>query len=228
MCKYANVKMCNCKIVKMMMKRMIIMTEALILSCQLYAQTHDEWFHQKKTRIQYMLQQIAANKLYIEYLQKGYTIAQKGLQTIDDIKHGDFNLHHDYFNSLKRVNTKIENLAKVAAIISFQFQIIKEAKSAVQHIKGCNQFTSTEIVYLQNVFDRLLDECAKDISSLLDIITSGEVEMTDDERMKRIDVIYVDMQDKLSFSKSFSNEALLLAMQRIQEQTDINVSKRLR
>lgn len=228
MCKYANVKMCNCKIVKMMMKRMIIMTEALILSCQLYAQTHDEWFHQKKTRIQYMLQQIAANKLYIEYLQKGYTIAQKGLQTIDDIKHGDFNLHHDYFNSLKSVNPKIENLTKVETIISFQFQIIKEAKSAVQHIKECNQFTQAEINYLQNVFDHLLDECAKDIDDLIEVVTAGKVAMTDDERLKRIDVIYHQMRDKLSFCKSFFNEAAMLAMQRIQEQTDINVSKRLK
>jgi hypothetical protein len=36
------------------------------------------------------------------------------------------------------------------------------------------------------------------------------------------------MQDKLSFSKSFSLEAAMLAMQRRQEQTDVEVSRAMR
>jgi hypothetical protein len=51
--------------------------------------------------------------------------------------------------------------------------------------------------------------------------------MSDDERIKSVDFIYNDMQDKLSFSKSFSFDAAMLAMQRNQEQTDIQVSKKL-
>lgn len=208
--------------------RKVILFSLLILNFKfISAQTFDEWFHQKKTQIKYLLQQIAANEMYIKYLQKGYKIAQSGLQTINDIKQGDFNLHNDFFNSLKSVNPKIKNLAKVADIISFQLQIIKEAKSSVQYIKASNEFTSTEITYLQNVFTHLLDECTKDISYLTIIITSGQTEMSDDERIKSVDFVYNDMQDKLSFSKSFSFDAAMLAMQRNQEQSDIQVSKKL-
>ena len=209
------------------MKRMIISIWLLAVSHQLLAQNSDEWFNQKKTQIKYLLQQIAANEVYIEYLQKGYKIAESGLNTINDIKHGDFNLHNDFFNSLKNVNPKIKGLAKVADIISFQVQIIKEARSAVQHIQASDQFTSAEITYLQDVFNHLLDECIKKINALIDVSTSGNTQMTDDERMKRIDAIYTDMQDKLSFSKSFSFDAAMLAMQRSQEQTDVLVSKKL-
>jgi len=36
----------------------------------------------KETKINYLLQQIAANKVYIDYIEKGYKIAHSGLQTI--------------------------------------------------------------------------------------------------------------------------------------------------
>lgn len=211
----------------MIMKRMIFSLGLLIISHQLFAQTIDEWFHQKRTQIKYLLQQIVDNEVYIEYLQKGYKIAESGLNTINDIKHGDFNLHSDFFNSLKTVNPRIKNWVKLADIISFQIQIIKQARSAVQHIQVSNQFTATEITYLQNVFNHLLDECIKNINALIDIAMSGQTEMTDDERMKQIDAIYTDMQDKLSFSKSFSSGAAMLAMQRMQEATDVEVGRKL-
>lgn len=210
------------------MKRMILTVLLLANSYWLLAQNSDEWFHQKKTKIKYLLQQIAANEVYIEYLQKGYKIAKSGLNTINDIKQGDFNLHSDFFNSLKTVNPKIRNWAKVGDIISFQVQIIKQARLAIQHIRASDQFTSTEIIYLQNVFSHLLDECIKNINALIDVVTSGQTEMTDDERIKRIDSIYNDMQDKVSFSKSFSLEAAMLVMQRSQEQTDVEVSRAMR
>ena len=159
-------------------------------SFQVSAQNFDEWFNQKKTQIKYLLQQIAANEIYIEYLQKGYKIAESGLRTINDIKHGDFSLHNDFFNSLKTVNPKIKGLAKVADIIAFQVEIIKQSGSAVQHILASDQFTSAEITYLQNVFNHLLDECTKNISALIDVVISGNTEMTDDARIKRIDAIY--------------------------------------
>ncbi|MGN6602458.1 MAG: hypothetical protein ACTHK8_08390 [Ginsengibacter sp.] len=209
------------------MKRMILFMIMLAFSYRLPAQTFDEWFHQKKTQIKYLLQQIAANEVYIGYLQKGYKIAESGLHTINDIKHGDFNLHNDFFNSLKNVNAKVKGMAEVAGIIALQVQIVKQARSAVQRINASDQFTATEVSYLQNVFNQLLDECTKDINALIDIVTPGNLTMTDDERMKRIDGIYTDMQDKASFSKSFNYQAAMLAVQRRQEAVDVGVSKKL-
>lgn len=191
------------------------------------AQTFDEWFHQKKTQIKYLLQQIAANEVYIGYLRKGYKIAESGLKAINDIKHGDFNLYNDYFNSLKTVNPKVKDIAEVAVIIALQMQIIKQARDAINAIQSANQFTSTEIEYVQNVFNHLLDECSMDFNVLIDVVTSGITEMTDDERIKRIDEIYSDMQEKFYFSKSFSSEAKLLSLQRSMEKTDVITEKEL-
>jgi hypothetical protein len=190
-----------------------------------HAQTFNEWFNQKSTQRQYLLQQIAALQVFIGYARKGYNIADKGISAIRNIKNGDFNLHRDFFNALKNVNPKISKYVKVADIIAFQIRIIKQAKQTLQGIRETKQFTVEELNYCKQVFDNLLDECVKTIDELLLVTTSGELEMKDNERLKRIDAIYADMQDKYSFCSSFSDEVGVLSVQRMGEQMEINRSK---
>lgn len=188
-------------------------------------QTLAEWTQQKQTQKKYLLQQIAALQVYIGYAKKGYNIANKGITTVRNIKNGDFNLHRDFFSSLKNVNPKISKYIKVADIIAYQVRIIKNTKQTLQGIRETKQFTTEELDYCKRVFDNLLDECVKTIDELLMVITSGELEMKDDERLKLIDKIYTDMQDKYSFCSSFSEEMGLLSVQRMGEQIEINRSK---
>ena len=49
--------------------------------------------------------------------------------------------------------------------------------------------------------------------------------MKDDERLKRIDGLYADMQDKYSFAVPLVKIWDLLAVQRMREQMEINRSK---
>jgi len=198
-----------------MKKVFVIVLACLIASVLANAQT------QRK----YMLQQIAALQVYIGYAKKGYTIASKGINTVQNIKNGDFNLHRDFFSSLKNVNPKVSKYVKVADIIAYQGRIIRNTKQTLQAIRETEQFTTEELDYCKRVFDNLLDECVKTTDELLMVITSGELEMKDDERLKRIDKIYTDMQDKYSFCSSFSDEMGLLSVQRMGEQMELNRSK---
>lgn len=190
-----------------------------------YCQTFEEWTQQKKTQIKYLVQQIAANKVYIEYVQKGYLIVNKGLATIRNIKNGDFNLHRDFFGSLKQLNPRIKKYVKVVDIIAYQMKIIKEIKKTMQGIKETGQLTADELDYCKMVFENLLEECLKNVEELIIVIGDDELEMKDDERIKRIDALYADMQNKYAFSSSFSEEMGLLSVQRLGEQIEINRSK---
>ena len=189
------------------------------------AQNWEEWTQQKKTQKKYLMQQIAALQVYIGYAKKGYDVANKGLTTIRNIKNGDLNLHRDFFGSLKRANPKIKKYAKVADIIAYQLRIVKETNKTLQGIRETGQFTSEELDYCKMVFDNLLVDCLKSIDELFLVITSGELEMKDDERIKRINALYADMQNKYAFSSSFSEEMGLLSVQRLGEQIEINRSK---
>jgi hypothetical protein len=199
----------------------------IILASNGHAQTYDEWFNQKKTQIQYLLDQIAANKVYIEYAEKGYKIAQEGLTAIGDIKHGEFNLHLDFFNSLKSINPAIKNYARVADIIARSVQIKKIYTNSYRSLKKSGQFTTNEINYFYSVFTKLLNETTANIDELLQLITANQYTMKDDERMKRIDDLYTDMESKYGFAKSFSNEAQLLSLQRINEKSEVEISQSL-
>ncbi|NCU05734.1 MAG: hypothetical protein GXC73_17325 [Chitinophagaceae bacterium] len=206
----------------------IIFSVVLVIFClSASTQTPEEWTQQKQTRIKRLLEQIIANKVYLEYVKKGYKIVSTGLHSIRDIKNGEFKLHLGYFDGLKTVNPKIKAWMKVADIIAYQTQIIKTGKQAIDAVRLSGKFSNEELDYCRKVFDQLLENCLISIDELLLVVTDGKTEMTDDERIKRIEKIYAGMQDKSSFALSFSNEMHLLVTQRITEQAELNYSKKV-
>lgn len=208
------------------MKNLIILL-LWVYAAESKAQTYDEWFRQKKTQKKYLIEQIAALQTYVGYAEKGYSIASKGLSTIRDIKHGDFNLHNIFFNSLTSVNPRVKNYVKVADIISMQISIAKQVRNTIKQSTNGKQLTNTELNYLQQVFNNVLDECAKKLDELFGLITDGEQQMKDDERINRIDNLYADMQDKQVFVQSFSHSAKGLSIQRRNDRYDTQIEKKL-
>lgn len=184
-----------------------------------HAQTWDEFFNQKKTQIRYLGEQLVALKMYAGYLEKGYEIVGNGLHIVKDIKSGEFKLHQAFFNSLKDVNPAIRNSNKVTDIISIQLAIIKSFKL----INGNEYLSASNQAYISGVKKQLQEECGKDLAELLLVITSGKVEMNDEERIRRLDKVYKSMLDKSAFTQSFCNEVSLLARQKENEQRSINL-----
>ena len=209
------------------MTKLLLLILVLVSATSIKGQTTAEWTQQDETQIKYLVEQISAFQTYLGYVKKGYDIAHKGLTTVQNIKNGEWNLHKDFFGSLKNVNPSIMGYAKVADIIAMQINIVKRTKALINQCGKDGQFTNQEIGYLEKVCDNLLTECLKNIDELMMIITSGELEMKDDERIKRIEKIYVDMQDKQTFLVSFGNKAILLSKQRQHEQNEIFLSEKL-
>lgn len=207
-----------------MKKIMILLVSCFLVAGSIHAQTWQEWFQQKKTQKLYLIQQIAALKVYLGYARKGYDIANKGITTVRNIKKGDFDLHRAFLDALKLVNPKIRKYIKVADIIDYQVRIIKATNQTLQKTRSANQFTQSELAYCKQVFDNLLIECSKGIDELLLVISSNILEMKDDERIKRIDNIHIYMQDKYEFCASFCNEMAVLSAQRLADQVEVNHS----
>lgn len=208
-----------------MKKILLIILLFTSVAGNLRAQTFSEWFRQKKTQKQYHLQQIAALQAYIEFAQKGYKIAKGGLSTIGSFAKGEFNLHGDYFNSLKMVNPKIKQYAKVADIIAMQLKIVQDYHRSLSKIQQGKAFNNEELAYIQRVFGRLLDDCGGNLDELIEVTTDGKLEMKDDERMARIDRLYLDMQDKYTFSQRFGKGTKTLALARAQENKEVKTSR---
>ncbi|MFC5683582.1 hypothetical protein ACYE2N_00435 [Flavobacterium sp. MAHUQ-51] len=167
--------------------------------------------------IKVLLQQIVALQVYIDAAQKGYSIARKGLNTVGDLKRGELNLHTVYLNSLKVVNPRIKNYIRVAEIIDLQWKIMKEYKSLFSDVKEVDLFNNKELEYIKRVLDRLINDCSDTLNELVEVTTNGELEMKDDERLKRIDKLYVTMEDSYHFFQSFKKQLKGLHFSRRQE-----------
>ncbi|OJW81919.1 MAG: hypothetical protein BGO69_15105 [Bacteroidetes bacterium 46-16] len=210
------------------MKKALLFLLLLVLATgSLQAQTFAEWFRQKKTQKKYLLQQVAALQVYIGYAQKGYKIAKEGLTTISGFTKGEFNLHGDYFNSLKTVNPQVRKYVKVADIVALQVKIVQDYNRTYGQLAKSDDFSREERDYIRRVFGRLLNDCEQTLNELIAVTTDGKLEMKDDERMKRINLLYIDMQDKYTFSKSFCNDVSLMAAARTREQTEVQTSRAL-
>jgi hypothetical protein len=189
------------------------------------SQTWAELFEQKKTQKKYLVEQIEALQLYLGYAKKGYEIANDGLRTIGAIKNGDFTLHDGFFMSLSTVNPKIQKWAKVADIISLQISILQNARQTVKAARDDGHLSAEELNYCSSVFDDLLEDCILSIDALTMLVTSKEWNMKDDERMNRIAVLYLDMQDKYAFASSFGEGLARLVSSRKIDGAEIEQSK---
>ena len=210
------------------MKRMVMMGIIVFIGFQsVRAQTLEEWFNQKQTQKKYLLEQIAALKVYGGYLKKGYGIAKDGLGLIGDIKNGDLDLHKDYFNSLTDVKPVIKKYPKVKDIMVLQDAIFKMVRSSKRELPLGNILTNEELDYMNRVFDRLLKDCSQTTDELEMVVTPGSLKMTDDERIHRIDVIYTVSIEQYRFARIFISDSNLLVQGRRNAIKGISNSKLL-
>lgn len=189
------------------------------------AQTWAEWMRQKKTGRKYLAQQIAALQVYFQYAKQGYHIADKGLDFIQSSKNGEYNLHQDYFTSLQAVNPAIQNWQKVASMVVGQLQILKLTKESLNNSIQSGQLTSVEITSCRNTIENLLKDCLWVVNDLVTLTSSTEHQMTDDERIQRIDALYVEMQGQKTFAVSFCSDMGLFSVGRMVERIEIKGSR---
>lgn len=200
----------------------------IILSTNIgHAQKWDEWFKQKKTQKKYLIQQIAALKVYLEYLKEGYDIAKKGLTIVGDIKEGKFDLDLEYIASLGNVNSAISGSAKVSSIIAYQRLVILEFHKLKQLTSDSDFLTREERNYISEVYANMVRESEFTLHELDRVLSNSDFEMKDDERLQRLDLLYSDMKDKYMFTRAFSNSAELLIGQRAKEQSEIDSYRNL-
>ena len=171
-----------------------------------------------------LLQQIAALKVYGEYVGKGYNIAKKGLATIGNLKDGEFSLHQDFFQALKVVSPGVRNYSQVVEIIALQLAIVKEYHSLCGLLYD-DLFHGDEKDYIIRVYRRLLTDCENNLENLYIVITDSSLEMNDEQRLERIGNLFEQMQANYTFCRAFGNETRLLLKERQHERNDIHKSR---
>jgi hypothetical protein len=167
-------------------------------------------FGQAGKQKNYYLQQIAAYQAFESELKQGYNVVKNGLNGIRDINTAELNAHSTYYQSLKQPGSSVINNTQVQDILNWQTEI---NVSFSQSFPG---LTTDEQNYTATVKASLMQACNSDLTDLQNLLQSGTLQMTDDERLKRLAQIHKAMLDKYEFSRSFINSIRLLLAQRQQ------------
>ncbi|MDA9554662.1 TerB family tellurite resistance protein [Pelobium sp.] len=154
-------------------------------------------------------------------MKKGYEIVSKGYNSVKQVTEGNFSLHDAFLSRLMAVNPVIKNYKRVADIIGYQKDMVKEYQQAFKRFNVSQVFNKNEMQYLEQVYKNLLNQSLQNIDELTTIITASKLSMSDDERLKIIDRIFNDTQDKLQFLKSFNRKTNVLMLQRNQEKEEL-------
>lgn len=182
------------------------------------AQTFAEWFKQKSTQKQYLLQQISALMVYRQYAHNGYAIAKGGLGSIGNYIGREFRLHDTYYNRLRTVSEPVRNDPQVKAILRWQQDIIFRTNS----VRKQTGLRTGEINYIDKVCVALLKDCDAQLHDLEIILSDNAAKMSDEARLRQLACVYENMQRNYRFASSFQRQVSLLAKRRAKEMKDIN------
>lgn len=194
----------------------------VLLSLSSYGQTFAEFFRQKKTQEEYLLKQIGYLELYGGYVRQGYEIVGSGLNVIKGFTAGEFDLHKDFFEDLKRVNPLIKKDARVTEIAVMQGKIL------TAFVGIARMYLDDEI--LAEVFlmrQGLMEECEKDLEELLVVMSSSRLEMTDQQRLTRLAKVHARMLEKLAFSLDLYGQLKELVQLQGEEKLNVDWLRRV-
>lgn len=182
---------------------------------------------QKSKELQVLIQQIAKLKLQYEYVKKGYEIAQDGLTTIGNWTNGEFALHKDHFKSLRNVNPSIRNMDKAEITRELISTIDRQFSKTRNEAAGSGMFAPQEIQYFKQVYDNLMLDCRQTLTRLNDVTTNNRYEMTDDQRMRRIEELHARMTDNYMFTQSFCGDIKAMQQTRARHKQEIDAVRQM-
>ena len=180
---------------------------------------------QSQGSLEIYIQQIAANKIYIEYLEKGYQIARSGLTAIGEIKQGHFQLDKTFFDGLERVNPAISRYAKVGATMATLAQAIKEAKNGLARVRSATLFSTGELGYFEKVFGALIENTSGLFDEVNLVLSDACLKLSDDERISQIDRAYEEARKELAYVQSFNAQLKVYIAQRKHSVDELSLLK---
>lgn len=184
----------------------------------------------QSTEVQQLLlnvEKLSQMKNILQDMKKGYEVVSKGYNAVKNISQGNFSLHEVFLDGLMLVSPEIKKYRRVADIIRDQKNLVSEYKSVFRSFQNSGGLNLSELDYLGRVYKQLFDQSLNNLDELVTVITAGTLRMSDEQRLKAIDRIFADTQDKLMFLRNFNQQAMLLSQQRIRQQAELGSSRSL-
>lgn len=173
------------------------------------------------------IQKLSQLKDILKDMKQAYAIVKTGYNKVRDVTQGNYSLHEAFIDGLLLVNPNIKNYARVADIVSYQTDILKEYKAAFSNFRASNLFNPDEINYLGSVYSNLFNQSLENLDELTLVLTANNLRMSDDERLQNIDRIYGEVKNELSFLRSFNRKTGDIMQRRLVMQQQSTAVKKI-
>ncbi|TWR26825.1 hypothetical protein FPZ42_07245 [Mucilaginibacter achroorhodeus] len=180
----------------------------------------DDLFAQQGKQKKLMTQQIGSLYLYLGAVKSGYQAMHRGLDLAGKFKGGTFGLNTAYYQTLKQVNQVVRKDPKGKLIAELFDEIDHTFDAEIAWQKKQQQFKAAELAYLEKVADNLRSQAGKDLDETTDVLTPGKLQLTDQQRLERLDKLYAAMKDKSAFAGSFTAKCRTLALSRLKAKAE--------
>lgn len=192
-------------------------------SCSVGAQAQQHEIEQLLLNVE----KLAQFKQILQDMKDGYEILAQGYETIKNISEGNFTLHQGFLDGLLEVSPTVRKYHRITDITRMQIELVQQYKTALRRFRTSELFHADEMQYIEGVYQRLFRSSLHNLEDLVMVITAGTMRMSDDERLKAIDRIFADLNDKLVFLRSFNDDNGLLLLRRMNEQKNVKVLERM-
>ncbi|MBT2563775.1 TerB family tellurite resistance protein [Pedobacter sp. ISL-68] len=163
--------------------------------------------HAQSTEAKQLLlnvEKLSQLKNILRDMKKGYEVLSTGYNTVRNISKGNFSLHEFFLDGLMLVSPEVRKYHKVADMIALQVKIVSEYKAAYRAFSASGSFSIEELDYLGRVYGQLLEQSLDNLDELATVLTAGQLRMADEGRLRMIDRLFADTEDKLLFLRSFN------------------------
>lgn len=192
-----------------------------LLSTRTYAQEHE-------TAVLILnLEKLNQLREILARMYDGYKLVSEGYTKIKNLTSGNYDLHSLFLDGLLLVSPTVRKYRRVTDIVAYQLRIVREYKTAYKRLEGSGAFSPEQLVYVADVYARVIDDSLKSLDELLMIITAQKLRMTDDDRIRAIDRIFGDVEKQLTFLRQFNNRQTMLAIEKAREQSEVRTLKSL-
>lgn len=209
------------------MRTLLIALWLALLATGAHAQLFKEWFRQNKTQREYLKEQIVQLKLYLELTKQGYKIAKEGLNTIHQIKNGEFKLHKNRFDSLRIVKSGITSLSRLQHITDLHGSINEVCEKLPAEIAGCQLLDPAQKKRMITALKTLYDDSQVLIGGFFMVIRDEQVSMTDNERIQRIEGICKEFEGNYLVAENLRRDLGLVCKSVSAELEDIDNRRQL-
>jgi len=172
-------------------------------------------------------QKLSSLKSTLEDMYKGYETLKDGYTHIRDIAMENFSLHQLFLDALWVVSPSVGGDPRIRNILNMEYRIVAEYRTAVARWGHSAVFSTQEIAYFSAVWAGLLDKSLQAVEELTLVLSDGQLQMTDAQRLQAIDRIDTDIRGQYLSLQRLDNSLALQEVQRQKENNDVNTLKSL-